>query len=347
MATAEALRDRLPRLDLHFVGTVGGYERRLIAQYDIPLSAYSEVRAGPLHGLSWPRKCWSALLLGVGTLQALALMVRRRPRVLLLTGGWMGLPVALAAWLLRVPSVIYLPDIEPGLAIRALAPLAKRIAVNVAESAAFFPKRHSAVVGYPLRKAFTTADRAAGIARFGLSAGRLTLLVFGGSLGARSLNRALLPILPTLIDDGWQVLHITGVGNWEDTLAEIGDASYGNYQVFPYLEEIGLAMAATDLIVSRAGASVLAEYPYYAAPSILVPLARNWRYQQVNANYLADRGAAVVLPEEELVSRLLSTIRGLSSEGGKTLARMREQAAALAEQDGAERLATELLELAG
>ena len=346
MATAEALRDRLPRLDLHFVGTVGGYERQLVAQYGIPLSEYSEVRAGPLHGRSWPRKCWSALLLGVGTLQALALMVRRRPRVLLLTGGWMGLPVALAAWLLRVPSVIYLPDIEPGLAIRALAPLTRRVAVNVAESAAFFPKRHCTVVGYPLRKAFTTADRAAGIARFGLSAERQTLLVFGGSLGARSLNRALLPILPALMDDGWQVLHITGVGNWEETLAEIGDASYGNYQVFPYLEDIGLAMAAADLIVSRAGASVLAEYPYYAAPSILVPLARSWRYQQVNANYLAQRGAAVVLPEEDLTAGLLPMMRDLSSEGGEALVRMRERAAALAERDGAGRLAGELLELA-
>lgn len=289
----------------------------------------------------------SLLKLALGTLQALALMVRQRPRALLLTGGWMGFPVALAAWLLRVPSVVYLPDLEPGLAIKALAPLVKRIALHRGVSQRFFPKRECAVVGYPLRASLRNARRAAGIERFGLTEEKRTLLVTGGSLGARRINQALLPILPALLDDGWQVLHITGAGNWQETQAALAETNYEHYQVFPYLDDMGLALAAADLALSRAGASALAEYPYFALPAILAPLSRSWRYQQVNANFLAQKGAAVILPDEQLPERILPTIRDLAADDGAKLKVMRERAAALAIGDGAEKLAAVLLECAG
>ncbi len=344
MATAETLQEQLPTLELHFVGTVDGYERELVTNYGIALSAYSEIRAGPWHGLPWSKKIRSVGQLLIGLIQALVLLARQRPKAILLTGGWMGFPVALAAWFWRVPTMIYLPDIEPGLAIKALAPFVKRIAIHVPQSACFFPRREVRVVGYPLRRNFRRASRDTGIKQLGLSAERRTLLIMGGSLGARSLNQALQRILSDLILDGWQVLHITGTANWSMVSGE-ESTSLEHYHPFPYLEEIGLALAAADLVVSRAGASVLAEYPYHGTPSILIPLARTWRYQQVNAEYLRENGAAVILPEEQVIEGLLTAIRQLVGGDGQNLLWMRAKARSLATRGGEEKLAKAVLEM--
>ena len=346
MATAEALYDRIPELEIHFVGVFGGEERQYVDQFDLPLAKYSEILAGPIHGLSLFRKLRSVILLGLGTLQSLQLLLNNRPHVLLLTGGWMGFPVALAAWMLRVPSVMYLPDLEPGLAIRTLAPLVKRVAIHVEESKKFFTEDNCSVVGYPLRKSFMGYNRSDGVKKFNLNKNKRTLLVFGGSLGARILNQTILLILPDLISDGWQILHVTGKGNWEETISSVAYENYDNYFVFPYLDEIGLAAAAADLTVSRAGASVLAENSYYSTPSILVPLAHQWRYQQINAQYLADRGVAIVLNEDELPNSLLETIRSLINNDGERLMQMRRNFSGTKTQNSSELLADELMRAA-
>lgn len=346
MAAAEALHDRIPALEVHFVGVFGGAERQYVDQFDLPLANYSEILAGPIHGLSLLRKLKSAILLGLGTLQSLRLLIGNRPSVLLLTGGWVGFPVALAAWMLRVPSVMYLPDIEPGLAIRTLVPLVKRVAFQVEESKEFFSERNCSVVGYPLRKSFIGFDRGDGVEKFNLDNNKRTLLVFGGSLGARILNQTILLILPELISDGWQILHVTGKGNWEETISSVDFEIYDNYSVFPYLDEIGLAIAAADLTVSRAGASVIAENSYYSTPSILVPLAHQWRYQQINAQYLVDRGVAIVLNEDDLPNSLLETIRSLNDNDSERLMQMHQNFTGTNTQNGSELLADEIIKAA-
>jgi UDP-N-acetylglucosamine--N-acetylmuramyl-(pentapeptide) pyrophosphoryl-undecaprenol N-acetylglucosamine transferase len=146
----------------------------------VHFAAHEEVSAGPLHGVSLLQMLKSTGLMAAGVVQALRLMVKHRPAALLLTGGWVGLPVALAARMRGVPSLIYLPDIEPGLAIRRLEPLAQRVAVTVADSAAYFPRKHKIVVtGYPIRSGMRAAAREAGRAHFGLDPARPVLLVFG------------------------------------------------------------------------------------------------------------------------------------------------------------------------
>src|SRR5690554_34680 len=107
LAVAEALRTHRPGIDLHFVGSAGGFERPLVEQSGVVFDRYDEVRSGPLHGVSRSRRIVSLVRLAIGTLEALALVLRRRPDALLLTGGWVGLPVALACWLARVPALIF------------------------------------------------------------------------------------------------------------------------------------------------------------------------------------------------------------------------------------------------
>ncbi len=349
LAAAEALRRQSSQaLELIFVGTVGGMERKLVDEAAVAFAHYHEIMAGPLHGVGIRQQLYSAFKMLGGLWQSFRLLVSRRPQVILLTGGWANVPLALAAWLLRVPILVYLPDVEPGLTIRFLKHLARVVAITVPESASHFRSGQTVVTGYPLQNSRLQATRNDGIAYFGLQAGRQTLLVFGGSRGAQSINSALLNILPQLLADGLQIIHISGEQDWPRVQARIAtlEDSQGYYP-YPYLHDaMGLAFAAADLVVCRAGASVLGELPLFGLPAILVPYPYAWRYQRVNADYLAERGAAIRLDDEALASELLGAIRALLGDTAR-LTQMAARAADLARPDGADQLARALLQLGG
>jgi UDP-N-acetylglucosamine--N-acetylmuramyl-(pentapeptide) pyrophosphoryl-undecaprenol N-acetylglucosamine transferase len=327
--------------DLTFIGTRGGggFEKQLVDAYDVPFAAYGEVYAGPIVGVNPLRAISSMVKMGLGVLQAWSFMRRHRPQAILLTGGWANVPVALAARLRGIPMLIYLPDIEPGSTIRVLSRFARTIATTVDASAPYFKPGQVVATGYPLRGAFLNATHADGITHFGLDADRKTLLVTGGSRGARSINLAVEAILPDLLAEGVQVLHITGTLDWERSqaaTADLPDATH--YHPMAYTEEMHMAYAAADMVVARAGASTLGELPYYGLPGILVPYPYAWRYQRVNADYLAERGAAVRLDDEKMTDTLLPTIRSLMYDEG-TLSKMKAAAKALGTADGARRIA--------
>jgi UDP-N-acetylglucosamine--N-acetylmuramyl-(pentapeptide) pyrophosphoryl-undecaprenol N-acetylglucosamine transferase len=175
------------------------------------------------------------------------------------------------------------------------------------------------------------------------------VLVFGGSKGARSINQALVPILPALLED-MQVVHITGKLDWEamkNNQDQLNEKARRNYRVFPFLhEKMGAALRSADLAVSRSGASILGEYPLFELPSILVPYPHAWRYQKTNASYLVDNGAAVLIRDEDLPQKLLSEIRSLLNDDGK-LSDMRKALRQLAKPDAADKIAQLLIKTAG
>jgi len=305
------------------------------------------VPAGGVHGLAPWRAIGNLIKLVRGWGAAYRLGRRERPAALFATGGYASVPVALAAWTLRVPILVYLPDIEPGWAVRFVACLAARVAVTVDDSRAYFPARKVVVTGYPVRAEFHGLERVEARRSLGLDAERPVLLVMGGSRGARGINQALSGVLEQALELA-QVIHVTGELDWPSVQARregLAAALKSRYHACPYLNEMGLALAAADLAVYRAGASTLGELPFFGLPAVLVPYPYAWRYQRVNAAWLVERGAAVRLDDEQLAEELLPTLRQWLDDRS----RLRDMAArmrALARPDAAARLADELCKLA-
>jgi UDP-N-acetylglucosamine--N-acetylmuramyl-(pentapeptide) pyrophosphoryl-undecaprenol N-acetylglucosamine transferase len=348
LSVVEALREMAPHAQLHFIGSVTGIENELVPQEG--WAGFHRVQSGALHGVGLRKQLSSLFKIAVGTWQAWWLAAKYRPRALFLTGGWATFPTALGCWLRGVPIVVYVPDVEPALGVKAISRFARLVLTPVPESAAYFRRSvRVEAVGYPLRRALLTADRQTAYAHFNLDPQRSTLLVFGGSLGARSLNNALAAILPDLLREGVQVLHISGKTDWEmvQTRRNALDPDLqARYHAFPYLHnDMGLALAAADLAICRAGASVLGELTHFGLPAILVPYPHAWRYQKVNADWLVERGAALRFDDERLTSDLLPTLRALLNDSAR-LAAMREAARRAAVPNAAQRIAERLLKVA-
>ncbi|MCU0521844.1 MAG: hypothetical protein MUF84_14280, partial [Anaerolineae bacterium] len=170
------------------------------------------------------------------------------------------------------------------------------------------------VTGYPLGERITSWTREAGREALGLGSSERVLLVFGGSRGARSINRAVLAHIEALTAIA-HVVHVSGTLDWpevEAARASMANHVLSRYYAYPYLhEQMGAAMAAADLVLCRSGASVLGEFPHFGLPSILVPYPYAWRYQRVNAGWLEERGAAVVVEDADLPEAIVSTVERL------------------------------------
>jgi UDP-N-acetylglucosamine--N-acetylmuramyl-(pentapeptide) pyrophosphoryl-undecaprenol N-acetylglucosamine transferase len=242
----------------------------------------------------------------------------------------------------HIPSLLYVPDIEPGLAIKFLARFASCIGLTSDSSRQFFSnKNHCTVTGYPTRPDLKRIDKQSARTEFNLQPDLPVLLVFGGSKGARSINRALFAILEPLLKTT-QVLHISGERDWQEVekaKIELSSTAASHYHAYAYLhEEMGAALACADLVVSRAGASTLGEFPLYGLPAILVPYPHAWRYQRVNATYLADHNAAMIIEDNQLGDQLLPAIKDLLQQPEK-LSAMSQAMFSLAHPQAASKLA--------
>ncbi len=325
---------------LLWVGSQGGMEEALVKRLHIP---FTSIPAAGVHGVGLKKIPGNLFKLFKGYLASRKILKEFRPDVLLFTGGYVAIPMAVAA--LRKPAVLYVPDIEPGLALKFLARFADKIALTTKCSEHFFPNQEKlTMTGYPIREDLKKWDGKTGRAYFRLEPNLRTLLFMGGSSGARSINYALLDVLPELLKD-FQVIHLTGHLDWE-VIQERTQNLSPRYQAFPYLHEMGAALAAADLVISRAGASTLGEYPLFGLPAILVPYPYAWRYQKVNAEYLVENNAAVMIRDEALDEELLPTIRRLMRDP-EELNKMRKAMASLAHPDAADKIAKLIQELVG
>lgn len=302
-----------------WVGSAGGMEAELVERAGIP---YDTIPAAGVHGVGLRALPGNVLRLVRGYKRAKQILREYRPDVLFFTGGYVAAPMALAGR--KIPSILYVPDIEPGMALKFLARFSDRIALTALDSRAFFPSRPGLeVTGYPVRQDLGVHEPREARGLLGLSPDLPVLLVFGGSLGARSINRAVLAVLPQLLES-MQVLHISGRLDWLDVESAGAKLRSGGavsaelaarYKAYPYLHaEMGAALSAADLVVSRAGASTLGEFPHFGLPAVLVPYPHAWRYQYVNARYLERQGAALILEDETLDERLLVTVKALMDD---------------------------------
>ena len=330
---------------LLWIGGEHGMEGEIISRQNI---AYQEIPAAGLHGVGLRSLPGNLSKLYRGYRKAGRILRDFKPDVLFFTGGYLAVPVAYAGR--SIPGLVFIPDIEPGLAIKTITNLADQITVSVEESQSFMPSGKTVLVsGYPVRKNLLVWTREKALDALGLNPQLPVVLVFGGSKGARSINQALVRILPELLEE-MQVLHITGTLDWEDMKSnrdQLPESARKNYQVYPFLHErMGAALRCADLAVSRSGASILGEYPLFELPSILVPYPHAWRYQRTNASYLVSRGAAVLVRDEELSNKLLSEIQSLMNNLEKREA-MKAVLRQLARPDAAKVIAYQLLSMAG
>jgi UDP-N-acetylglucosamine--N-acetylmuramyl-(pentapeptide) pyrophosphoryl-undecaprenol N-acetylglucosamine transferase len=329
-------------LETLWIGSVGGMEAGLVKREGV---AFEAIPAAGLHGVSLRAMPNNLLQLGRGTSRSRAILRRFKPDVMFFTGGYLAMPMALAARSLlgaRTPTAMYVPDIEPGLALKTLAHFSDVIALTAEDSQPYF-RRHSkvTVTGYPTRPELAGWSIDAARRFLKIRPDLPTLLVFGGSKGAHSINQAVVAVLPELLTE-MQIVHLSGSADWPEVDAWRGQLAQDlseRYRAYPYLhEEMGAALCAADLVVSRAGASTLGEFPLFGLPAILVPYPYAWRYQMVNAGYLTSRGAALVLNDAELSVKLAPMIRSTIHDPQK-LQGMRDAMKALARPQAAAAIA--------
>jgi len=328
------------KADVLWVGGRGGMEAELVGRSGI---AFEAIPAAGLHGIGLRALPSNALQLARGVPAARRAIERFQPDALFFTGGYVGVPVSIAGR--RLPQAVFVPDVEPALALRLIIRRADLIAVSTLDSKRYYPDEAPVVVtGYPLRPGLKRSDAGSARQGFGLAPEERTLLVYGGSRGARSINEALWANLASVLEK-LQVLHITGELDWprvEAIREGLSPAGRNRYAVHPYLHErMAEAFSAADLVLARAGAATLGELPHFGLPAILVPYPHAWRYQQVNARYLASHGAAVIAEDADLKEKLPELLDSLIGDTGR-LERMRMSSAALDRTDAAAAIAAEI-----
>ena len=345
-----ALTEKVPEAEFLYVGTREGLEADIIPKEGIPFATVSV--SGFKRSLSPVNLARGAKALG-GVLKAIRLVRTFRPDIAIGTGGYVCGPILLAASLLRVPTLIQEQNTVPGITNRLLARFATCVAAGTKEAMAVFPPEKTIFTGNPVRSDVLAASRADGFAAFGLDPAKKTVLVSGGSRGARSINRAMVGVLAHYAGNpGVQLLHVTGQSDYDDTLVKLREAGINraadNLFLRPYLYNMPQALACADLAVFRAGAIGIAELTARGVPSILIPYpyaAAN--HQEYNARAVSEAGAARMILDRELdATRLLGTLEDLLADGA-ALERMAAASRALGRPRAAAQIADLALTLAG
>jgi UDP-N-acetylglucosamine--N-acetylmuramyl-(pentapeptide) pyrophosphoryl-undecaprenol N-acetylglucosamine transferase len=352
VAVAESLKRLRPEAELLYIGGSTGMETRIVPQQGIAFQAVTAQKLRKVVSLS---TVGVALSLLKGYLEARRHLKAFRAEAVVSTGGYVAAAATLAGAHMGLPTVIVAPDRVPGRTNRMLARSAKRICVAYAETAKLFPPNRTVLTGMPLRAGVVappemTPEEAR--TQFpGLCADRFTLLVTGGSQGARALNRIVVETASALLDAGVQVLHQTGANNIEAVKQQAGSLiGRAGYCPLPFLEQhqVALARRAANVIVCRGGISTLSENLVCGLPAIIVPLPTAYAdHQTHNARSLAEAGAALLRPEADLTpQQLQADLLALKADPSRLL-QMAQTARQLAHPDAADAVAREALALLG
>lgn len=285
--------------DIHYIGSYKGIERQLIGDMGIP---YHPISSGKLRRYIDPRNLIDPFKVIRGLGQARRLLGEIQPDVIFSKGGFVSVPVVLAAKSHNIPCVLHESDMTPGLANKICIPCALRVCTNFPETMSHLPADKAVLTGSPIRQELFQGDREKGLAFCGFDDSKPVLLVIGGSLGAVAVNDAVRAILPQLLGQ-FQVIHLCGKGKVHETLKGIK-----GYVQFEYIkEELRDLMAAADIVISRAGANAICEILALRKPNILIPLpAESSRGDQIlNAMSFRNAGYSVMLEEKEITNEIL------------------------------------------
>lgn len=340
LATAAALQEAEPGVGITCIGSSGGLETRLVPERGFALRT---VAAVPL-----PRKPSGDLLrlpfrLTKAVRQARAILRDTHAAAVVGFGGYASLPSYLAARSLRIPVVVHEANATAGIANKVGA----RWAAFVATAAGSAGLPDASVIGMPIRASLRDLDRAAlrteALSHFGLREGHLTLLVYGGSQGARRLNEAVLAAADRLHEAGIQVLHSYGRKNTVDAPSYADEAAYA---ALPYIDRMDLAYAAADFVLCRSGMGTVAEVSAVGLPAMYVPLPHGNGEQRLNAEPVVEAGGGILVDDakvdgDQLIAELLPVLRDR-----ERVARMAAAARSAGHAEAADVLARKVLEVA-
>lgn len=316
-----ALLPRLKELgyEIHYIGSYDGIEKKLIEQCGIP---YYGISSGKLRryfdwkNFSDPFK----VIKGYG--QARALLRKLKPDVLFSKGGFVSVPVVMAAKHRKIPAVIHESDITPGLANKLAIPNASKVCCNFPETLKYLPSDKAVLTGSPIRQELLSGSRTNGLSYCKFQSGKPVIMVIGGSSGSQFINEVVRSLLPELLKN-YQVLHLCGKGNLDSSLN-----TTNGYAQFEYANtELKDMFALADIVVSRAGANAICELLALRKPNILIPLsAHASRGDQIlNARSFERQGFSMVIEEEQLNDViLLDAIQKLFQDRKKYVSAMEQ-----------------------
>lgn len=308
LALADCISQRYPEAKILFVGTQKGLEAKIIPKTKYELKFIS---IQGFIGKSAGQKIKTLISLLRSMNESKSIINSFSPDVIFGVGGYASFPVVLTASFRRIPTIILEQNTVPGLANKILGRFVSAIAITYPETMDYFPKQKVYLTGTPIRKEILQADTEKAKRLFSLEDGKITILVFGGSLGARKINKAMTEALPYLlsIKDRIQIIHQTGEHdyNWVST-------EYRNFQfkatILPFIYEMAEAYSVADLVISRAGASTLAEITAIGKASILIPYPyAAYNHQEINARRLLSRGACELILDRDLSGQSLAKKR--------------------------------------
>ena len=294
----------LPRLrdagyEIFYIGSTDGIEKKLIQSQDIP---YYGISSGKLRRYFDLKNFTDPFRVMKGFAQASGLMKQLKPDVVFSKGGFVSVPVVMAAKRRHIPVICHESDLTPGLANKLSMPSATKVCCNFPETMKYLPEGKAVLTGCPIRRELMQGSRAAALARTGFSKDKPVLMVMGGSLGAASVNQAVRNALPALLER-WQIIHLCGKGKLDEALT--GTNGYLQYEYVQ--KELADLFALCDLVISRAGANAICELLALRKPALLIPLsAKASRGDQIlNARSFERQGFSKVLEEEDLTQETL------------------------------------------
>jgi UDP-N-acetylglucosamine--N-acetylmuramyl-(pentapeptide) pyrophosphoryl-undecaprenol N-acetylglucosamine transferase len=295
--------------DIQYIGSYHGIEQKLIEEYKIP---YHGISSGKLRRYFDMKNFTDPFKVAKGYTQACKLMKELKPDIVFSKGGFVSVPVVLAAKKHNVPVIIHESDMTPGLANKIAIPAAKVVCANFPETLQYLPEGKAVLTGTPIRKELFSGNKIQGLDFCGFTANKPIILVIGGSTGSKSINDLIRGVLPTLLRD-FQIVHLCGKGNLDEKL----NGTLG-YVQFEYIrKELCDLFAAADLVISRAGANAICELIALRKLNILIPLPQGASRgdQILNAESFRQQGFSYVLSEGSLsISDLLEAINFVMKE---------------------------------
>lgn len=286
--------------EIRYIGSYDGIEKKLIEDIDIP---YTGISSGKLRRYMSAKNFTDPFRVLKGYSEAKSFMKSYRPDVVFSKGGFVSVPVVLAAKKYKIPVIIHESDMTPGLANKLSIPSATKVCHNFPETAEYLPKGKAVLTGSPIRAELLKGDSEKGLAMCGFKNDKPVIMVIGGSLGAVAVNNAVREALPELLKS-FHIVHLCGKGKMDSSLENTE-----GYKQFEYIkDELKDLFAMSDIIISRAGANAICEISALKKPSILIPLSANASRgdQILNANSFKKQGFSEVIEEENLTTKLLT-----------------------------------------